>query len=154
MIERFCPCFLAIYEFPMWKTNIVAIESRIQSNNDGNGRAETSGDLCGCEHGDKVLTGEGDLLYETIGTVGKASHGVDAEGDEAGVLVFGEVLVLGQLGIRGFVGSGDRCLCRDVEVGGTERVSDHYIRDDVLSWEDDLQVRAKCHSLTSALFSN
>ena len=26
VIERFCPCFLAIYEFPMWKTNIVAIE--------------------------------------------------------------------------------------------------------------------------------
>ena len=35
----------------------------------GNGRAKTSCDLCGCEHGVEVLTGEVDLLHKEIGAV-------------------------------------------------------------------------------------
>ena len=59
------------------------------------------------------------------------------------MLISGEGSVLGLFEASSLVCRSDTRLAGGVEMGGTEGVSDDDVRDDVLSWEHDLQVRTQ-----------
>jgi hypothetical protein len=91
--------------------------------------------------GEEVLGGEGELTDEVFGLRSDAPCALHGEGKEDGSLSGRHLLVLVHLFLCGLAGDSEVGGSCEGEVRGSEGVRDDDVSEDVLAWEDDLQVR-------------